>query len=101
MVPDTNECPAKSFEEQPPRRGLTIRQLVARSGVTALTVHHYVAIGLLPEPERPHRWMAYYDPACVERIAQIKTLQTERFLPLGVIQDCSTTAARSAFAKPT
>lgn len=80
------KSPAKSLQEQPPRRGLTIRQLVARTGVTAPTVHHYVALGILPEPERPHRRMAYYDPACVERIAQIKTLQTERFLPLGVIK---------------
>lgn len=67
-------------------RGLTIRQLIERTGVTAPTVHHYVAIGLLPEPKRPHRRMAYYDPACVERIAQIKALQTKRFLPLGVIK---------------
>ncbi|MGD1026627.1 MerR family transcriptional regulator [Candidatus Binatus soli] len=78
--------PAKSLQEGPPRRGLTIRQLVGRTGVTAPTVHHYVALGLLPEPERPHRRMAYYDPACVERIAQIKTLQTDRFIPLGVIK---------------
>jgi len=77
---------AKSLNVESPRRGLTIRQLVRRTGVTAPTVHHYVALGLLPEPERPHRRMAYYDPACVERIAQIKTLQAERFLPLGVIK---------------
>lgn len=77
---------AKSLGEKSSRRGLTIRQLVERTGVTAPTVHHYVALGLLPEPERPHRRMAYYDPACVERIAQIKALQTERFLPLGVIK---------------
>jgi DNA-binding transcriptional MerR regulator len=78
--------PAKSLQEESPRRGLTIRQLVARTGVTAPTVHHYIALGILPEPERPHRRMAYYDPACVARIAQIKALQTERFLPLGVIK---------------
>lgn len=78
--------PAKSPQEESPRRGLTIRQLIARAGVTAPTVHHYVALGLLPEPERPHRRMAYYDPACVERIAQIKALQADRFLPLGVIK---------------
>jgi DNA-binding transcriptional MerR regulator len=67
-------------------RGLSIRQLIERAGVTAPTVHHYVSLGLLPEPERPHRRMAYYDPACVERIAHIKALQSKRFLPLGVIK---------------
>lgn len=77
---------AKSPRERAPGSGLTIRQLVARTGVTAPTVHHYVALGLLPEPERPHRRIAYYDPACVERIAQIKALQSERFLPLAVIK---------------
>jgi len=67
------------------RRGLTIRQIVRQAGVTPATVHHYIALGLLPTPERPHRRMAFYDPACVERIAQIKALQ-KRFLPLSVIK---------------
>lgn len=77
---------AKALPDKPPRPGLTIRQLLESTGVTAPTVHHYVALRLLPEPDRPHRRMAYYDPACVERIAQIKALQTKRFLPLGVIK---------------
>jgi DNA-binding transcriptional MerR regulator len=76
----------KSLGEKSPARRLTIRQLVERTGVTTPTVHHYVALGLLPEPERPHRRMAYYDPSCVKRIAQIKALQAERFLPLAVIK---------------
>jgi len=64
---------------------LTIRQIVRQAGVTPATVHHYIALGLLPTPERPHRRMAFYDPACVERIARIKALQ-KRFLPLSVIK---------------
>ncbi len=71
---------------QPSRRRLTMGEIVRRAGVTPATVHHYVSLGLLPAPERPHRRMAYYDPACIERIAQIKSLQTRRFLPLGVIK---------------
>jgi DNA-binding transcriptional MerR regulator len=67
------------------RSVLTIRELVRQTGVTTATVHHYIALGLLPAPERPHRRMAFYDPACVGRIAQIKALQ-KRFLPLGVIK---------------
>jgi DNA-binding transcriptional MerR regulator len=67
-------------------RFLTIRELVRQAGVSTPTVHHYVAMGLLPAPRRPHRRMAYYDPACVGRIALIKSLQTKRFIPLGVIK---------------
>lgn len=60
--------------------------LAERSGVPAATIKHYVREGLLPEPVRTSRNMAYYDPALVERIQRIKELQRTRFLPLKVIK---------------
>jgi DNA-binding transcriptional MerR regulator len=46
------------------------------------TILHYVAQGLLPEPVRTGRNMAYYDPACVDRVKFIKTVQGKYSLPL-------------------
>lgn len=60
--------------------------LAERSGVPAATIKHYVREGLLPEPVRTSRNMAYYDPGLVDRIQRIKELQRTRFLPLKVIK---------------
>ncbi|MCA9772385.1 MAG: MerR family transcriptional regulator [Myxococcales bacterium] len=64
-----------------------ISELAARAGVHKATVQFYLREGLLPPPaHKPHRNMAYYDSACVERIRLIKELQTRHFLPLTVIK---------------
>jgi DNA-binding transcriptional MerR regulator len=60
--------------------------LARRSGVPAATIKHYVREGLLPEPFRTSRNMAYYDASLVPRIQAIKELQRTRFLPLRVIK---------------
>ena len=49
-------------------------------------IRFYIREGLLPDPERPARNVAYYDPSCVERILLIKELQQKRYLPLSVIK---------------
>lgn len=60
--------------------------LAKRSGVPTPTIKHYIREGLLPGPSvRTSRNMAYYDARTVERIAVIKRLQNERFLPLRMI----------------
>ena len=51
------------------------------------TVRHYLREGLLPEPVKTSRNMAYYPPEFVERIRLIKQLQEERFMPLRVIKE--------------
>jgi DNA-binding transcriptional MerR regulator len=65
---------------------LRMRELAARSGVSAGTIKHYLREGLLPEPVRTSRNMAYYPPDFVERIRVIKQLQEERFMPLKAIK---------------
>jgi DNA-binding transcriptional MerR regulator len=65
---------------------LKMRELAARSGVTAGTIKHYLREGLLPEPVKTSRNMAYYPAEFVERIKLIKQLQEERFMPLKVIK---------------
>src|SRR5436189_5738479 len=66
---------------------LKISELAEASGVPVATVRHYLREGLLPEPVKTSRNMAYYPPEFVERIRLIKRLQEERFMPLRVIKD--------------
>ncbi len=66
---------------------LKISELAAAADVPVATVRHYLREGLLPEPVKTSRNMAYYSPELVERIRLIKQLQEERFLPLRVIRE--------------
>jgi DNA-binding transcriptional MerR regulator len=66
---------------------LRMRELAAASGVPAPTIKHYLREGLLPEPVKTSRNMAYYPPEFVDRIKLIKRLQEERFLPLKAIKN--------------
>ncbi|MGN6216004.1 MAG: MerR family transcriptional regulator [Solirubrobacterales bacterium] len=66
---------------------LRMRELAAASGVPAATIKHYLREGLLPEPVKTSRNMAYYPPEFVDRIKLIKRLQEERFLPLKAIKN--------------
>ncbi len=71
----------------PGREGLLkMAELVEASGVPAATIKHYLREGLLPEPVKTSRNMSWYRPETVERIALIKRLQEERFLPLKAIR---------------
>jgi DNA-binding transcriptional MerR regulator len=65
---------------------LKMRQLAEASGVSSGTIKHYLREGLLPEPVKTSRNMAYYPPEFVERIRLIKQLQEERFMPLKLIK---------------
>ncbi|MEA2141771.1 MAG: hypothetical protein QOI64_201 [Solirubrobacteraceae bacterium] len=66
--------------------GLKMSELASASGVSAGTIKHYLREGLLPEPVRTSRNMAYYPPEFVDRIRLIKQLQEERFMPLKLIK---------------
>ena len=66
---------------------LRMKELAEASGVSAGTIKHYLREGLLPEPVKTSRNMAYYPPEFVDRIKLIKQLQEERFMPLRVIRD--------------
>jgi DNA-binding transcriptional MerR regulator len=61
-------------------------ELAEASGVSAGTIKHYLREGLLPEPVKTSRNMAYYPADFVDRIKLIKQLQEERFMPLKVIK---------------
>jgi DNA-binding transcriptional MerR regulator len=65
---------------------LKMSELAEASGVSAGTIKHYLREGLLPEPVKTSRNMAYYPADFVDRIRLIKQLQEERFMPLKVIK---------------
>ncbi len=71
----------------PAQELLKISELAERSEVPVATVRHYLREGLLPEPVKTSRNMAYYPPEFVDRIRVIKQLQEERFMPLKVIRE--------------
>jgi DNA-binding transcriptional MerR regulator len=66
---------------------LKISELAEQAEVPVATVRHYLREGLLPEPVKTSRNMAYYPPEFAERIRLIKQLQEERFMPLRVIKE--------------
>jgi DNA-binding transcriptional MerR regulator len=74
---------AKTKDQEMLRMG----ELAEASGVSAATIKHYLREGLLPEPVKTSRNMAYYPADFVERIKLIKQLQEERYMPLRVIKD--------------
>jgi len=71
----------------PAKELLKISELAERAEVPVATVRHYLREGLLPEPFKTSKNMAYYSPEFVDRIRLIKRLQEERFMPLRVIRD--------------
>jgi DNA-binding transcriptional MerR regulator len=76
-----------SAQETKNEEMLRMGELAEASGVSAATIKHYLREGLLPEPVKTSRNMAYYPADFVERIRLIKQLQEERYMPLKVIKD--------------
>ena len=68
------------------RKRMKMQDLERATGVGRETIRFYIREGLLPEPDRPSRNVAWYDERFVERMALIKELQQKRFLPLQVIK---------------
>ncbi|MEN8721178.1 MAG: MerR family transcriptional regulator [Oceanococcaceae bacterium] len=65
---------------------LRMADLVERTGVSAQTIRYYVNQGLLPQPRKSARNMAWYSETHVEQIRLIRALQKEHFLPLVAIR---------------
>jgi DNA-binding transcriptional MerR regulator len=76
-----------SRESEPNGELLRMRELAEAAGVSAGTIKHYLREGLLPEPVKTSRNMAWYPREFVDQVKLIKQLQEERFLPLKVIRE--------------
>ena len=68
------------------KRGLRMKDLMAATGLPKSAILHYLARGLLPEPEKTGPNMAYYDPSCIERIKFIRDMQGKYSFPLSKIR---------------
>lgn len=84
--------PATSNRESmlPPPDGsphtLRMKDLCERTGLPRQVIHFYIQQGLLPPGTKTGRNMAFYGEEHVTRIALIRKLQHERFLPLRAIK---------------
>jgi DNA-binding transcriptional MerR regulator len=67
--------------------GLKIGEIAKKSGVAPSTIRYYVRQGLLPEPDKINKSMAYYDERCIEKILAIRHLQERKYFPLSVIKN--------------
>jgi DNA-binding transcriptional MerR regulator len=67
-------------------KGLRMRELTEATGLPKSTILHYVAQGLLPQPVKTGRNVAFYDPECVERAKYVKEVQSTYSLPLEKIR---------------
>jgi DNA-binding transcriptional MerR regulator len=67
--------------------GLKIGEIAKKSGVPPSTIRYYVRQGLLPEPDKVNKSMAYYDERCIEKIQAIRHLQERKYFPLSVIKN--------------
>ncbi len=67
--------------------GLRMGVVARRAGVPVSTVRYYLDQGLLPDPVRKSRNMAWYSEATVERVQLIRELQRSAFIPLKVIRE--------------
>jgi len=68
---------------------MKIKDLSKKSGVSRYSIHHYLRLGLLPEPHKKNKTMAYYGEVHLERLNLIKTLR-DQGLSLYVIQQMLT-----------
>ena len=67
-------------------KGLRMRELAKATGLPKSTILHYVAQGLLPEPVRASRNVAFYNPECIDRARYIKEVQNTYSFPLEKIK---------------
>ncbi len=65
---------------------MKMKELEEKSGIGRETIRYYIREGLLPEPDRPKTNVAIYSADHLRRLNLIRTLQRDRFLPLGVIR---------------
>lgn len=65
---------------------LRMKELVEKTGASREAIRFYINEGLLPEPNKTSRNMAWYSPEHVSRVRYIRALQEEHFLPLKAIR---------------
>lgn len=65
---------------------LRMKELTDKTGINKSTILHYIHLGLLPQPVRTAKNMAYYSRSCLHLLSVIRLLQREYHLPLQAIK---------------
>lgn len=65
---------------------LKMKELEARTGVGREAIRFYIREGMLPEPEKPRRNVAYYSEEHVRRLLLIRQLKEDREMSLARIK---------------
>ena len=73
-----------------------MNELASATGVPKSTILYYIGQGLLPHPRKTSPNMAYYDPACVERLRLIQQMQERHRLTVSEIKRCLDDTDRGA-----
>jgi len=67
--------------------GIKIGELAKKASIPASTIRYYVKEGLLPEPVKVNKSMAYYNESCIEKLKIIRYLKETRYFPLSMIRN--------------
>lgn len=79
---------------------LRMKDLVRLTGLARQVIHFYIQQGLLPPGRKTGRNMAFYGKEHVARLALIRELQHERFMPLKAIKALIEGTDDEAFSAP-
>jgi DNA-binding transcriptional MerR regulator len=67
-------------------KSIPMRELERLTGITRMTINFYIKEGLLPQPRKTAKNMAYYDQAFIDRLQLILKLKTQNHLSLSQIK---------------
>lgn len=76
----------KALKDKTAPKAMKMKELSEATGVNSATIRYYINQGLLPQPHKTHKNMAYYDERYIALVNLVKKLQKEYFLPLDVIK---------------
>jgi len=65
---------------------IKMKELEARTGVGREAIRFYIREGMIPQPDKPKRNVAYYNDTHVKRLRAIRHLQQERQMSLARIK---------------
>ncbi|MEZ5560225.1 MAG: MerR family transcriptional regulator [Pseudomonadales bacterium] len=77
---------------------IKMKELEARTGVGREAIRFYIREGMLPEPEKPKRNVAFYSDEHVKRLLAIRHLREEREMSLARIKSVLDSAEFEALA---
>ena len=83
-----------------PQVAIKMKELEAQTGVNREAIRFYIREGILPEPEKPKRNVAFYSDVHIKRLLAIKYMQTEREMSLSRIKSILAHGEFDSIAKP-